>query len=73
MVFSIVAMSRPTSAQWAARMSTFARTSSSVPDVFQASARSATVRRVFFGPEPPTRIGRRAWTGLGSHRASWNV
>ena len=31
---------------------------------------AAAVRSVFFGPEPPMRIGRWAWTGRGSHRAS---
>ena len=42
---------------------------STVPAVFHASAREATVRRVFRGPEPPTRIGSRAWTGRGSTTA----
>ena len=73
MVFSMVPMSRPTSVPCAARISSLARTSSIVPDVFQASARSATVRSVFFGPDPPTRMGKRSWIGRGSHRASWKV
>ena len=67
MVISIVARSRPTSAAWASSVSSVSRTSSTVPDVFQASARSATVRSVFLRPEPPTRIGRCGWTGRGSH------
>ena len=36
-------------------------------EVFQPSARSATVRSVLRRPEPPMRIGRCAWTGRGAH------
>ena len=50
MVFSIVAMSRPTSAQCSARMSSVPLTSSSGPLVFQPSARSATIRSVLLRP-----------------------
>ena len=44
-----------------------------LPLVFQPSAWRATVRRVFFGPLPPTRIGRCSWIGRGSQSASLNV
>ena len=73
MVFSIVETSRPTAAPCSARISSRVATSSTVPDVFQASARSATVRSVFFGPDPPIRMGRCAWIGRGATSASWNV
>ena len=68
-VFSIVETSRPDGgAVLGEDLEPASSTSSIVPDVFQASARSATVRRVFFGPDPPIRIGRCAWIGRGAHQ-----
>ena len=42
-------------------------TSSSVARRVPRSPYRASVRSVFFGPEPPIRIGRCAWTGRGAH------
>ena len=72
-VRSIAAGSRPTAAQCSRRIASRAATSSTCPDVFQASPERATVRSVFFGPEPPMRIGRWAWTGRGRIAASCSV
>ena len=69
-VRSIVAGSRPTAAQCSRRIASRASTSSSVPDVFQASACRATIRRVFLGPLPPTRMRKRGWSGSGEITAS---
>jgi len=54
---SIVAGSRPRSAQCRRSAVSWAATSSNVPVVFQASARRATMRSVFRGPEPPPGSG----------------
>ena len=68
-VRSIAAGSRPTVAQCSRRIASRGRHLLEVPDVFQASPERATVRSVFFGPEPPMRIGRWAWIGRGQeHR-----
>ena len=65
-VSSISAMSRPTAAQCSSRTATLRRRSSVLPIAFHISAYIATVRRVFFSPEPPIMIGRCGWTGRGS-------
>jgi hypothetical protein len=69
-VRSIETGSRPTAAQCSRRIASRAATSAIVPDVFQASPERATVRSVFFGPEPPMRIGRWVWIGRGRIAAS---
>ena len=65
-VNSISETSRPTSAQCWRRTSTLWAITSSGPIAFQMSAYLATVRRVFFSPEPPIMIGRWGWTGSGT-------
>ena len=62
---SIASGSRPTSAQCARRMASFAASVSGVPNAFHMSACRATIRSVFFSPAPPIMIGRCAWTGGG--------
>ena len=72
LVSSISAMFRPTASQWPWRTSTLCASISVEPIAFHWSAYFATVRSVFFSPEPPTRIGRRAWRGRGRSTRSWN-
>ena len=57
-VNSISLTSRPTSAQCCFRTSTLWAIMSSGPMPFHMSAYLATVRSVFFSPEPPIMIGR---------------
>ena len=73
-------MDRRPSARWPRRPAdlgaAFARISlasairSGSPYPFHRSAYRAVVRSVLFGPDPPMRIGSRAWTGRGSQTAS---
>ena len=71
-VSSICDMSRPTAAQCSSRTATFRRRNSVLPIAFHMSAYIATVRRVFFSPEPPIMIGMRGCSGRGNCRSSSN-
>ena len=52
-------------------MASLAASCSGVPYAFHRSPWRAISGSVFFGPEPPIRIGRCGWTGLGAQTASW--
>ena len=67
-VRSIVAGSRPTAAQCSSQDRLACRDLVEFAVRFQPSARRATVRSVFLGPQPPTRIGRWSWSGAGAGR-----
>ena len=65
-------MSRPTASQCPWSTSILCCIFSTVPIPFHMSAYVATVRSVFFSPEPPIMIGRRFWSGSGWWRRSSN-
>ena len=61
--------SRPSRSQWASSASSLRGISSTVPVRFDSSAYCATIRSVFFSPEPPIMIGIFD-TGAGEFTAS---
>ena len=64
--------SRPTCSQWPRNTSSSSCHSDGCEGNVMShwSAKRAAVRKVRKRPLPPTTIGMRSWTGLGSHRAS---